>query len=256
MNDLWARAPFPLIHEPFDHVCSDDFLPPDLFAELASTFPECPSASGPTGFTIHAGDPEFDHLMRTNTAWREFQAACDGPPFVAFVLRQFAERFSSAAAADLSQARHVRYVESRADKERRHLAHPLHPADALWTRFDLMQGRVGYTRARHLDHRRRAATMLIYFTDAVASETIGGDLLLHDAERGSAATVVTPRANRLVMFPCCNASFHSVSTIVQQSRPRNFLQVTLSSSVDLWPPLPQGLGARLRAGLKALAPGR
>lgn len=254
MNDLWDRAAFPVAHAPFDHVCSDDFLPPDLFAELASTFPECPAASGPTGFTIHAGDPEFDELMRSNAAWRAFQETCDSQAFVDFVLRQFADRFATAATTDLTRARHVRYVESRADKERRHLAHPMHPADALWTRFDLMQGRVGYKRAKHLDHRRRAATMLIYFTDAAASDTVGGDLVLHDAD-GGASTVVTPRANRLVMFPCCNASWHSVSTIVRQGRPRNFLQVTLSSSLDLWPPLPQGLGARLRAGLKALAPG-
>ncbi len=251
MKDLWARAAFPVIRQPFDHVCSDDFLPPDLFAELASTFPDCPAASGPTGFTIHPGDPEFDQLLRTNPTWREFKETCDSPAFVDFMLRQFAERFSSAASVDLRHARHVRYVESRADKESRHLAQPIHGADELWTRFDLMQGRVGYKRAMHLDHRRRAATMLLYFTDPDATGAVGGDLLLHDAD--GRATVVSPRANRLVMFPCCNASWHSVSTIDRQARPRNFLQVTLSSSVDLWPPVRQGVGARLRAGLKALA---
>ena len=254
MNDMWARPLFPVDRKPFDHVCSDDFLPPDLFAELASSFPECPIASGPTGFTIHPGDPEFDQLMRASAPWREFRAVCDSPAFVDFVLRQFNERFMSAASVDLTQARHVQHVESRADKERRHMTNPVHAADALWTRFDLMQGRVGYQRGMHLDHRRRAATMLIYFTDPEVSGTLGGDLLLHDAD--GRATVVSPRANRLVMFPCCNDSWHSVSPIVRQSRPRNFLQVTLSSSVDLWPPLRQGLGARLRDSLKSLAHAR
>ena len=117
-----------------------------------------------------------------------------------------------------------------------------------------MQGRTGYARAAHLDHRRRAATLLLYFSDADADGMEGGDLVLHEGD-GGAATTIRPRDNRMVMFPCHNASLHSVSPIRRQERPRNFVQVTLSSSVDLWAPLPRPLGARLRGlGRWALRP--
>ncbi|SHN08671.1 2OG-Fe(II) oxygenase [Rhizobacter sp. OV335] len=253
VSGLWNRPPFPVNTLPFDHVCVDGFLPRDLFDELASTFPECPPATGPTGFTIHPGDAGFDRLMSTHGAWSDLWKACDSQAFTDFMLRQFAACFSKDAVVSLDHARHVLRVESRAEKESRHPpANELAPDD-LWVRFDLMQGRVGYKRKVHVDHRRRAATMLLYFTESEPSEADGGNLLLHGA-RGATATIV-PRANRLVMFPCNNASWHSVSPIVRQRHPRNFLQVTLSSSVDLWRPLPQGFGARLREGFRALARG-
>jgi hypothetical protein len=56
----------------------------------------------------------------------------------------------------------------------------------------------------------------------------------------------------MVMFPCAAGSVHSVSKIRRQSAPRNFVQVILSSSVDLWdgvtppPPLWQQAKGRLR----------
>lgn len=237
MTTIWSRAPYPVAPAPFAHVLADDFLPADLFARLAASFPECPPASGPTGFTIHPGDPEFDALMAANPDWRGLAETSDSPEFVRYLLAQFAETFANEAAVDLTHAHHVSYRESRADKERPALAKVEHPADALWVRFDLMQGRTGYVRARHLDHRRRAATVLIYFTDAESSGAEGGDLVLHG--RGGRRTVVRPRANRAVMFPCSNDSFHSVTPIRAQAQPRNFVQITLSSSVDLWPAVPR-----------------
>lgn len=249
MNDLWNRPVYPLCKEPFDHVCVDGFLPQDQFEELASTFPECPPATGPTGFTIHPGDAEFEHLMAKGGAWRDLWMACNNQAFTNFVLQQFAACFATDAAVNLDRARHVLHVESRAEKESRLPLRVAHAPDDLWVRFDLMQGRVGYRRKVHVDHRRRAATMLLYFTDPSGTE--GGNLTLHG--RDARTTSISPRANRLVMFPCNNVSWHSVSPIVRQDHPRNFLQVTLSSSVDLWPPLPLGLGSRLREGFKTLA---
>jgi hypothetical protein len=38
----------------------------------------------------------------------------------------------------------------------------------------------------------------------------------------------------MILFPCINTSLHSVSRIDAQRRPRNFVQLTVSSSVDLW----------------------
>jgi hypothetical protein len=254
MNDLWNRAAFPLSKEPFDHVLVDNFLPADLFTQLAESFPECPPATGPTGFTIHPGDAAFVQLMQENRLWREFWHACDSQAFTDYALRQFRDCFAREAPVDLTRARHIHYQESRADKESRHLARVEHAADELWVRFDLMQGHVGYKRSVHLDHRRRAATMLLYFTDAEKANAEGGDLMLHGP--GGAVSTVSPRANRLVMFPCHNTSWHSVSPIVRQQQPRNFLQVTLSSSVDLWPALAKGPTAKIRSVLRTLAGGR
>jgi hypothetical protein len=252
LTALWNGPALAVSGEPFEHVCVDDFLPRPLFEALAATFPECPSATGPTGFTIHPGDPQFDQLMAGNADWAAFARACDGPAFTAFVLRQFADCFARQAVVDLGGARHVQYQESRADKERARMERIERAPDELWVRFDLMQGRTGYERRVHVDHRRRAATMLIYFSDADDSVAEGGDLQLHATRTSGPAKTVTPRANRMVMFPCNNASWHSVSRIVRQAHPRNFLQVTLSSCSDLWPPLPRSPMARLRDAARSV----
>ena len=74
--------------------------------------------------------------------------------------------------------------------------------------------------------------MLIYFCDADEAGMKGGDLVLHGS--GGDSVTIRPRHNRMVMFPCTAASLHSVTMIRRQSAPRNFVQVTVSSSVDLW----------------------
>jgi hypothetical protein len=38
----------------------------------------------------------------------------------------------------------------------------------------------------------------------------------------------------MVGFACTPVSFHSVPTILQQSTPRNFVQIQLSSSTNVW----------------------
>jgi hypothetical protein len=241
---MWDRLAFPLTHAPFEHVVVDDFLPRVTYDALAASFPECAPASGPTGFTIHPGDDAFEQLMQREARWHEFAAACDSQAFVDFVRRQFADVIAQDCVADLGDARHVHYRESRQDKEQPFLRRVEHPIDRLFVRFDLMQGRVGYLRERHLDHRRRLATMLVYFNDADAIGMQGGDLVLHGD--GEERVTVRPRGNRAVLFPCHNRSWHSVSRIEQQRVPRNFVQVTLSSSLDLWRPLPRTIGQRLR----------
>lgn len=247
-----AFASAPVEPAPFPHVVAEDWLEPDLYAALKARFPECPAASGPTGYTLFAGDPDYDRLVAQDPHWRAFAQRFHGQGFVDFALATFGARFADEAVHDLSGARYVPYVEDRIDKERPALRRVEHAPDELFVRVDIMQGRTGYARAPHLDHRRRAATLLLYFGDADADGMAGGDLVLHDAD-GAAAKVVRPRDNLMVMFACGNDSLHSVAPIRAQARPRNFVQVTLSSSVDLWRPLPRPLLARARAGLRALA---
>jgi hypothetical protein len=68
---------------------------------------------------------------------------------------------------------------------------------------------------------------------------IGGELLLHGGRQESSPqdlpARVTPRHNLMVAFPCTNRSHHSVSAITAQREPRNYIQVHISSSVDIWP---------------------
>jgi len=97
------------------------------------------------------------------------------------------------------------------------------------------------------------ATLLLYCCDADEIEMVGGDLRLHTGPSAPPAEVIRPRHNRMAMFPCHNASWHSVSPITAQKGPRNFLQISLSSSVDLWEPLSTSAFTRATAGLRALA---
>jgi hypothetical protein len=65
----------------------------------------------------------------------------------------------------------------------------------------------------------------------------GGELLLHASPwmrwRRPAITIV-PRQNLMVAFPCFNRSYHSVPKITAMTNPRNYIQVQISSSVDVW----------------------
>ena len=116
---------------------------------------------------------------------------------------------------------------------------PVSP-DELWVRVDVhrSEGPKGYYRFPHVDHRRRALSLLFYLCDADEAGMKGGDLVLHGPGRETAT--VRPRHNRMVMFPCAAGSVRSVTPILRQSAPRNFVQVTVSSSVDLWDVVDQG----------------
>lgn len=247
-----AIPTLPIRSAPFPHGLADGWLPDAHYRALASSFPDCPPASGPTGFTCFPGDPAYAALMK-QPAWQKLHDLFHGQAFVDFVLGQFPDIFRSECIHDLSHARYVDYVESRADKESPRLGRVVHAPDELWVRMDIMQGWGGYDRKPHLDHRRRAATLLLYFCDADAIGMTGGDLLLHDRD-GEVRATIRARENRAAMFPCHNASLHSVSPILQTRAPRNFVQVTLSSSVDLWAPAasPQSLWRRLARKGKAL----
>jgi hypothetical protein len=222
----------PVTDRPFPHVVVDDYLPADLYARLTSTFPECPANSGPTGFSCFWGDEEYAALLESEPAWSTLFAMFHGQAFVDYCLAQFAQTFRDEATVDLTRGRYVPYLETRADKQLRRLPATTLTDDDLWVRVDVLQGRTGYGRGRHVDHRRRAVSMLIYCCDADENGMEGGDLVLHGPLGGR--TSIRPRHNRMVAFPCPRTSFHSVTPITSQNSHRNFVQVTLSGCGDLW----------------------
>lgn len=233
----------PVAEKPFPHVVADDYLEPDLYNELVASFPDCPPNSGPTGYSYFWGDPQYDELLARSGAWRALFERVHSQQFIDYALTQFRAVFAKECLFDLSGARYVPYRESRSDKERGRLARVEHAPDQLWVRLDILQGRMGYDRAPHLDHRRRAATMLIYFCDSEENGMVGGDLVLHGRTKAE-PRIVRPRHNRMAMFPCHNESLHSVPAVTAQRRPRNFVQITVSSSVDLWQPVRRSILSR------------
>lgn len=216
----------------------EDYLPESIFEEMERTFPVCPPRSGPTGFTSFWGDADYDALIAGNAAWKAAFDSFHSQQLIEFCRRQFGDVFAAdGGVIDLQAARFVSYRETREGKELRQLEpNGLGPED-LWTRMDVLQGWKDYVRGPHLDHRRRLLTILIYFTDAREVGMDGGDLVLHQTEGGRpgpAVEVVSPRRNLMLAFPCSPRSYHSVSKIVSEGAPRNFIQVQLSSSVDAW----------------------
>lgn len=228
---LGPLPPEEVRNAPFPHVIMDGWLESGLYTRLARKFPVCPPNTGPTGYTLFQGDPTYDRLVADDPDWAQFYRAFHSQGFIDQVLRLFDDTFAEAATVDLADARYVPYCESRTDKQRLSLSRIEHAPDELWVRVDIMQGLPGYQREAHLDHRRRAVSLLVYFCDADENAMEGGDLVLHGVE---CVTEVRPRHNRMVVFPCHDGSLHSVSRIRSQNAPRNFVQVTVSSSVDMW----------------------
>jgi 2OG-Fe(II) oxygenase superfamily len=225
---------------PFPHVVQENFIAPQTYRELRESFPTCPPQTGPTGFSLYWGDEAYQQLLDAQPAWQSLFNTFHNQRFIDWCREQFAEVWQSEGCKiDLSKARYVPYREDRIDKERAQLRHVEHEPEELWVRMDIHQGRMGYDRPVHLDHARRLMSMLIYFCDHTENEMNGGELFLHGDERARSSqaspTRVTPRHNLMVAFPCSNRSHHSVSAITAQREPRNYIQVHISSSVDIWP---------------------
>ncbi len=240
--------------QPFAHAVKETFLPDDLYGDLRQSFPECPRNNGPTGYTLYSGDPEYDQLVATHPGWQALYETTHCQDFIAYCARQFGAVCEEAGCRiNLAKSRYVDYIESRADKESRHISHVTLEPDELWVRTDIMQGRVGYSRRPHLDHRRRVVTFLIYFTDALETMQAGGELVLlgRVSLNSFEPVVVRPSNNLMIAFPCANDSIHSVAPITSQAGKRNFVQITVSSSVDVWPQdsVAASLATRLRRAL-------
>lgn len=223
---------------PFPHIRSEAFLDADLYAQLRSSFPQCPPSTGPTGTSLYWGDPEYDRLVTEHPAWRTLFTSVQSQSFVDACLERFRSVIESdECLLDLSQARFVSYRESREDKELRHLSRIEHAPHELWVRMDIHQGHVGYERHIHCDHKRRVLSMLVYFCDAAEDRMQGGELLLHPPKHRfwpAKVQAIAPRHNRMVAFACSKNSRHSVPVIESLAAPRNFVQIAISSSVDAW----------------------
>lgn len=228
----------PVQSAPFPHLLVDDFLAAEDYQALRESFPSCPSSTGPTGFSLYWGDEGYTKQLEI-PVWKDLFQTFHSQGFIDSVVALFGDTWKKdGCKIDLSRATYVPYQEHRIDKELRHLRKVEHLPHELWIRMDIHQGKAGYQRKIHLDHRRRLVSLLFYLYDHQENELDGGELLLHKGKRQgwlSAKPVkVVPRHNRMVMFPCSARSFHSVPMVKSLKAPRNFLQVVISSSVDAW----------------------
>lgn len=234
--DLSLRA---LVMEPFPHIQNNHFLAEPSYSALRDSFPVCPTSTGPTGFSLYWEDDEYQQLLKERQEWRALSDTFHSQFFIDWAVEQFAPLWQREGCfIDVSRARFVDYHEDRIDKERATLRRVEHAPDELFVRMDIHQGAVGYARKIHRDHARRLISMLVYFCDHSSIAMAGGELVLHPSPlmrwRRPSATVV-PRQNLMVAFPCMNSSFHSVPRITHTVMPRNYIQVHISSSVDIWP---------------------
>lgn len=227
-------ATLPVGADPFPHAVLDGLFAPEVFQVLADSFPVCPPASGPTGRTVHRGDPHFDAVMQAEPLWRTLFDEVNSQSFVDTLAALFAAEMERACFVDRTALRFIDHVETRQEKEQGRIHRPASPPEDVFVRFDFMQGMDAYAREAHLDHRRRLATLLIYFDTPGPETYAGGGLLLHDT-RGGIGKRLSPAANRGVLFPCSEKSWHSVDAVTNCLRPRRFVQIAASSAHDLWP---------------------
>ena len=230
LNQLQVHA------APFPHIIHSNFIAPAMYKELCRSFPNCPPSIGPTGFSLYWGDEEYTRLLNQHAVWRSLFETFHSQSFIDWASEVFAHSWQTGGCRiDPSAARYVPYREDRIDKERATLRHVEHAPAELFVRMDIHQGRVGYDRRVHVDHARRLVSMLIYMCDLDEIQMQGGELCLHSDPRGKPVVRITPRHNLMVAFPCSARSYHSVAEITNARMPRNYIQVHISSSVDLWP---------------------
>jgi hypothetical protein len=229
-----------LLKEPFPHVIHNHFIQPDHYRSLAESFPTCPANTGPTGFSLYWGDDEYRRLLDEHREWQLLFNSFHSQQFIDWCANQFAEVWQREGCnIDVSQAKYVAYREDRIDKDRATLRVIEHQPHELWVRMDIYQGHLGYFRPVHVDYTRRLISMLIYMCDQPENQMTGGELFLHSNEKPDSPPVkrITPQHNLMVAFPCGPRSHHSVPTITAIGAPRNYLQVHISSSVDIWSPV-------------------
>jgi hypothetical protein len=244
-----------LSFEPFPHVVHHQFIAPEYYSALCDTFPSCPPSTGPTGFSLYWGDAGYSRLLEQQPAWQALFNAFQSQDFIDWAREQFAASWKEAGCKiNMADARYVSYREDRIDKERAALRKVEYQPHELWVRMDIHQGQTGYDRGIHVDHARRLVSMLIYMCDHTENQLTGGELFLHSGPSPKAhqpAKRITPRHNLMVAFPCGSRSYHSVSKITSMMVPRNYIQVHISSSVDIWPRETVRLNWRRRlSGLK------
>lgn len=251
---------------PFPHVLVDEFFRPDAFRELLDQFPQITEMKsdmkrGETGWgqTLYWGDEEYDRHLEESPGWKRVFDLVHSQSFLDYIIDELGELFArEGCVVDLSKARYVPYCEDRVDKQLNQLRKVEHEPHELWCRLDFYQGYRGYYRPVHLDHQRRLISMLVYFSDQDVVARDGGDLILHSPgpdlwmlgklglyqtpklfslarDRLAQTLAIKPRGNRMALFPCGKRSWHAVPAVRSASSPRQHIQITISSSTDIWP---------------------
>src|SRR5436305_14701316 len=104
----------PVRRQPFVHVMKENFINPELYADLVRTFPICPPSTGPTGYSTYWGDQQYDRLIAENSSWNALFNAFHSQDFIDYSIRQFADAYRSfGCVIDLTKARYVPFRESR-----------------------------------------------------------------------------------------------------------------------------------------------
>ncbi len=224
-----------VVTRPFPHVAQSGFLPEDVCRRLRDTFPACPPRTDAANYALYPDDPAYAALLAAEPAWKSLYDTFHSQAFVDWALAQFPRQFAGSRVPP-GGVRYVDYVEPRAQKDTyagtdaaRVLAR-----DDVFVRMDLHQGKVGYQLPVHVDRARRLLSLLLYLNDSTEIGMHGGVLQLHGPQRRRPPVSVVPAVNLMVAFPCTRDSFHSVSPITAATGPRNYLQVRISSPVDVW----------------------
>jgi hypothetical protein len=229
------------VEAPHPHLRVEEIVPPDEYARLR--FPDALVAPG-AAWGITATDPNYAAVLE-DPAWRALHEAWCSEAFVREVLGYFAAEMSRAGCrVDPALARLGGFVETREQKERRHLADEGDPNE-LFTRLDFQSKGLGaYREFVHLDWARRLVGGILFFSDAEAEGLVGGELALfrdrgfrndrwcHDPEL---TAQFAPRANTGVIFLNSNAGFHGPRAITALRGRRRWLYYTISSRLDVWP---------------------
>ena len=232
-----------IAEQPFEHIVKENFIDPVFYNNLCQHFPKLNTLNLSIGwqkdYSIFFDDKIFQDLMAQSTSWKKLFESIQSQKFVDYCVSQFRSVSTKhECKLNLDQIKFVNYCESSSERGNKHIDHPGCDINSVFVQPQIIQGDTGYCRTKHLDRRRRFVTVLIYFCDSEADNRVGGDLTL--IPPSNIATEVSeiniaPKHNRMVAFACTNTSYHSVSKILAQTAPRNFMSIFVSSFFDIWP---------------------
>ena len=256
-----------LVLNPVPHIVLHDAVTGDIFRDLvesaplealraAKSPPLVPGTWSRMDADIVAGDPALDELIARSGAWGALYARAVSTAFVDEVLAKFGPALDAARnvlRVDPGDFHSAFHHETRAwlggvnvaDEVKRDPA-PGVDSTALFSRFDVGIGEVGYEEKMHVGLRHRLFSAFYYVTGAAETETVGGDLEFYESrpmdavhvddvyDRNTAVLSLTPRPNTLVLFLATADSLHGVSRITAQRSPHLAVRLAISGRVQLW----------------------
>jgi hypothetical protein len=254
--------------EPYPNVIKHPFVEPDLYQRLVKDYPKDElfdknsKLGGRAGRDLYRGDPAYDELMSTSSAWKSFNDYINSPAYVDLTLELFGKYLSQLSClVEADKAKFCDYIEerevlaenSRFARIRDTMVQKLSGSagkNDLFVRLDLGQAAVGYGKSIHCDRPNRLTSMLIYFCDAEEIQMQGGELLIHEPlvkknpreyerhpkeESVREVARLKARHNLGVFFLCCNSSYHSATAVTAQKGYRNFAYISVSSRTkSIW----------------------